>query len=249
MIVHVLGAAGWIPGAHETSCFMVEHNESLFFLDAGTGMSNLRHHETVLTKYKTLHILLSHYHLDHTIGLTYLLPYANNKVIRIYGPGKMAYPETTSYYMHSLFRQEFFSRRIESFSHDVKCLDFPSAQFTIDKTQIRVRQQAHSSPSFRISLDDKLIYATDTSFDPEEWVNERAALLLHECWDSGKSFDEASKHTSLQHFVRGIPTENFEKIVLVHQNPAWDNEDYRIIEDALSDSNITLAHDNMMLTV
>ena len=37
MTVHVLGAAGWIPGVNETSCIMVENKGSLFILDAGTG--------------------------------------------------------------------------------------------------------------------------------------------------------------------------------------------------------------------
>ena len=68
MTIHILGAAGWIPGVNETSCIMVENKETLFIMDAGTGLSNLRRYRAVLEKYDTVHLLLSHYHLDHMIG-------------------------------------------------------------------------------------------------------------------------------------------------------------------------------------
>ena len=71
MNIYILGAAGWIPGANETSCIMVENKGQLFILDAGTGLSNIRKYAHILDKYDTVHLLLSHYHLDHMIADRY----------------------------------------------------------------------------------------------------------------------------------------------------------------------------------
>lgn len=250
MKVYILGSAGWIPGDNETSSVMVECHDELFLLDAGTGLSNIRNYKSILLKYDTIHLILSHYHLDHTIGLIYLVPFVKDKKIRIYGPGRMAYPETTDYYIHALLRKEFFSRCIDDFSDDVQIIDFPSESFRIGKTKISVKEQIHSSPSFRIILDDKLIYATDTIFDPNSWKERSGVLLLHECWDyhrNAKTIND--KHTSLWQLKNQLPLNKFDKVVLIHQNPAWDVNDYESIEKSIAGTNLILAKDGMQLSV
>ena len=51
MIVTILGSNGWIPGKNETSAFMVEIDNTLILLDAGSGISNLRNYTEILNKY------------------------------------------------------------------------------------------------------------------------------------------------------------------------------------------------------
>ena len=178
MTIYILGSAGWIPGTNETSCIMVENRGELFILDAGTGMSNLRKYRGVLDRYDTVHLLLSHYHLDHMIGLIYIDPFIREKRFRVYGPGRMAYPETTEYYLHAFLRKEFFSRSIDTFSDDVRIMDFPAESFFIGDTKITVTEQKHSAPSFRITLDERLIYATDTVFQADAWSGISADVLF-----------------------------------------------------------------------
>ncbi|MEM9644114.1 MAG: ribonuclease Z, partial [Planctomycetota bacterium] len=63
-----LGTAGYHPNAHRhTSCYFLP--ESGLVLDAGSGLFRLAEH--IHTDF--LDILLSHAHLDHIVGLTYLL--------------------------------------------------------------------------------------------------------------------------------------------------------------------------------
>ncbi len=247
MKVYVLGAAGWIPGDNETSSVMVECQDSLFLLDAGTGLSNIKNYRSVLLKYDTIHIILSHYHLDHTIGIIYLDPFVRDKKIKIYGPGKMAYPETTSYYIHALLRTEFFSRSIDDFSDDVQLIDFPAETFYIGKTKVSVKEQQHSSPSFRIVLDDRLVYATDTTFDPDTWDKLSGTLLLHECWDYGHTIND--RHTSLWQLKNQLPLNRFDKVVLIHQNPFWDVGDFESIKKSIAGTNLVLAKDGMQLSI
>ena len=249
MNIYILGAAGWIPGANETSCIMVENKGQLFILDAGTGLSNIRNYTHILDKYDTVHLLLSHYHLDHIIGLSYIDPFIREKRFRVYGPGLMAYPETTDYYLHAFLRQEFFSRSIDAFSHDVQVLDFPGESFFIGDTKITVTRQKHSAPSYRIALDDRLIYATDLSFSEEAWEGVSADVLFHVCWEYREPGQDSYRHTSLLQLKEGLPLKSLGRIFLIHHNPVWGEEDFRKIREMTAGTNITLAEDGMEICI
>src|SRR3954463_15116925 len=64
----LLGTSGYHPSEQRhTACFMLP--EVGIVLDAGTGFFRVRDHLAA----STLDILLSHTHLDHVTGLTFLL--------------------------------------------------------------------------------------------------------------------------------------------------------------------------------
>ena len=68
MRLHCLGTVGYHPNdARHTSCYCLP--ESGIVLDGGTGAFRLAN----LIETETLDVLLSHAHLDHTFGLTFLL--------------------------------------------------------------------------------------------------------------------------------------------------------------------------------
>ena len=68
MQLHCLGTAGYHPNARRhTSCFFLP--ESGIVLDAGSGLFRLAEWVEV----RSLDVLLSHAHLDHTFGLTFLV--------------------------------------------------------------------------------------------------------------------------------------------------------------------------------
>ena len=68
MQLHCLGTAGYHPNEdRHTSCYFLP--ESGIVLDAGTGLFRLAE----LIETPTLDIVLSHAHLDHVAGLTFLL--------------------------------------------------------------------------------------------------------------------------------------------------------------------------------
>lgn len=249
MNIYILGAAGWIPGANETSCIMVENKGQLFILDAGTGLSNIRKYTYILDKYDTVNLLLSHYHLDHMIGLSYIDPFIRNKRFRVYGPGRLAYPETTEYYLRAFLRPEFFSGSIDKFSHDVKVLDFPEESFFIGDTKITVTRQKHSAPSYRITLDDRLIYATDLSFSADAWEGVSADVLFHECWEYKEPVHDSYRHTSLMQLKNQIPINSIGWIYLIHHNPDWGEDDFRRIREMIRGTNISLAEDGMEISI
>ncbi len=66
MLISFLGTNGWFPSdTGQTICTSIETEDELVFLDAGSGLSRLAGEK--LQKPAT--ILLSHLHLDHTVGL------------------------------------------------------------------------------------------------------------------------------------------------------------------------------------
>lgn len=157
----------------------------------------------------------------------------------------MGYSQSNDAYIRALLRNEFFSLSIDEFSENVNCIDFPDINFYIEDTKITINEQNHSAPSFRISIDDKLIYATDTIFNPKEWKKVYADLLLHECWSYEKK--HGNEHTSLYDLKEHLSPEKIKNIVLIHQNPVWEDNDIKMINEAIDGTNISMGYDGMMI--
>ena len=68
MKLHFLGTSGYHPTRQrDTACLMIP--ELGVILDAGSGIFRARE----LIETKELHIFLTHVHLDHVVGLTFLI--------------------------------------------------------------------------------------------------------------------------------------------------------------------------------
>ena len=180
----VLGSAGWMPRAgQETSCFLLETADQLVMLDAGTGVANLEFAAEALARHDRLSILLSHYHLDHLVGLMYLKRFTADRRVDVYGPGRPVYSKTTEEYVADLLQPDIYSSGHHGFAREVHYHDYGGQDFCVGNLPVAVRAQKHSSPSFELRLADLVTYATDTSFDPSAWENcSPSRLLLHECW-------------------------------------------------------------------
>lgn len=244
MILYNLGCEGWIPTQNETCCFLVEHKGHLIMLDAGTGVSNIVNYQDVLKKYDTLHIILTHYHLDHIAGLSYLPPFVRDKRLCIYGPGIPSYNKSTAEILNDFFQPHFFSRPLYQLAREVKCVDYAmDSFFSIDTILIHCKKQMHSSPSYSIRIDNELLYVTDTFFDARRWADEQTVkVLLHECWQLHDDINQ-HKHSSLDALLHGLPLNNFKKILLIHQNPMWDKQEIDQISKAIDGTNIFLPSD------
>lgn len=245
MKITVLGTSGWMSAAYQTSTIMVEHRNALILLDAGTGIVNLNQYQTVLDHYETIYILLSHYHLDHIIGLTYLLPYVKDKKLVIYGPGTPIYTQSCASYLEKLIQPPYFSRNLSQLAKEVHCRDYPAMQFTIEDITISLKLQTHDVPSLRITIDDQLIYASDTAFYKEDWTNCYGEVLLHECF----TYIEKShpKHTALHQLIYQLPCDHFQSIYLIHHHPLWDLKDYQTINEYCIDTNIQTGSDHLVI--
>ena len=247
MRLYALGCAGWIPGNNETSCFLIEHKNELIMLDAGTGVSNLKWYQNVWEKYDSFSIILSHFHLDHLIGLIYLPPFLKGKTMKIYGPGRPAYGKTTEEYLSEMFQTAFFPTPIQELADKVEIYDYSAGDFIIGEVSVKVREQKHTSPSFQICIDDTLVYATDVCFEKETWNHEqKAKVLLHECCEIEV---EDPTHTTLTNLLSGINPDQFEQIYLIHHNPEWSKQDWEVVEEMIEGSKIKVLQDRTVIGI
>lgn len=244
----VLGSAGWMPRAgQETSCFLLETQAELVMLDAGTGVANLGLATEALRRHDRLSVLLSHYHLDHLVGLMYLKRFAAGKRVDVYGPGRPVYPKTTREYAEDMLQGALYSSGPHGFAREVHYHDYGGRDFCVGDLSVAVREQSHSSPSFELRLGGLVTYATDTSFDASAWEGcAPSELLLHECWQAAAG---DPRHTSVEALAAGLPRDRFGRVLLVHHNPSWDEHERLQVEQVATRHRMELAHDGMTVTM
>ncbi|WP_373400122.1 MBL fold metallo-hydrolase [Algoriphagus halophilus] len=81
MIIKVWGCRGSLPSpgpeniiyGGNTSCVQVLYKDTCVILDGGSGIQRLG--KFLNPKIKEVHILLTHLHIDHTMGLGFFSPY------------------------------------------------------------------------------------------------------------------------------------------------------------------------------
>lgn len=242
----VLGSMGWMPSrGQQTACVLVEQDDELILLDAGTGVANLAAYSHVLGRHGRLSIILSHYHLDHVVGLMYLNRFVANMSVDVYGPGEPAYPCGTQKYLSDLLQPALYSLGPVGFAREVRCFDYAGEDFAVGNVRVQVRSQDHSAPSFELRLGDAIAYATDTCFDADAWAEyPQTSVLLHECWQSN---DGDARHSSTSSLVAGLPNDTFGKVVLIHQNPSWSEQERARVATSAASRGFELAFDGMHL--
>ncbi len=247
MKVVILGSGGWIPTkTSETCSYLVALENDLIILDTGTGTANLGQHQDLIGGYNTLNVVYSHYHLDHIIGFSYLIPWFGSKKINFYGPGEPYYQGGIKEILKMITAPVFHSVPIEDIAREVSFVDYDENGFKLGELYISINRQKHTAPSFGINIANKLHYATDTTVIDETFELARdTSLLLHECWDLSKEKD--SLHSSAEEIIKYSDKKAAGRIGLIHKNPLWGNEQYEVLSNLIKDRNVFLAEDGMII--
>ena len=146
-----------------------------------------------------------------------------------------------------MFQTAFFPTTISKLADKVEIYDYSAGDFQIGNVKIQVREQKHTSPSFQICIDEKLVYATDVCFENDVWNHAlKAKVLLHECCEIDV-YDPT--HTTLTHLMDGISEKQFENIYLIHHNAEWSEEDRKRVEEMIEGTKISVLHDGRILEI
>lgn len=177
MKLHCLGTAGYHPSeTRHTSCYALP--ECDLILDAGSGFFRVA---PLITR-PDLHILLSHTHLDHVFGLTFvldLLPTTPLERIHVYAQRK----KIEALCSH-LFHEDLFPVMPPIEWHALEDL---GDAFSVGETRVAWFPLQHpgGSVGYRLDWDStSLAYVTDTTSreDAEYWGHiQGVEWLLHEC--------------------------------------------------------------------
>lgn len=218
MQLHCLGTTGYHPNERRhTACYAIP--EAGIVLDAGSGLFRLPKIWTT----PTLDIFLTHAHLDHIVGLTYLLNIAHQipqVKTRIWGePEKL-----------DAIREHLFSKFIFPVLPDAQWCSIDSSQPIEVRGNGRLVSFPLSHPGgsvgYRIDWPDgpSIAYVTDTTGDPKaSYVDliQNCDLLIHECYFRDESAEWAQKtgHTWTSKAATVAAAANAKRLLLIHINP------------------------------
>jgi len=226
-----LGTNGYIPSrGRQTMSFLLLAEGAALLLDAGTGVARLAEPavRAALAGVARLDLLLTHYHLDHVVGLSFLPGVGRHlEGLRIHAPA----PPLTDFGPEALDRliaPPFFPIGFERWPMPVEVLPYRAGELEIGPFRLRVRRQKHPGGSAGIRVGDALAYTTDTVIDPETAELARGVdLLLHEAWlsDQEAARDDAGRtgHSAAGAVADLARRAGVARLGLVHHHPLRDD--------------------------
>ena len=221
----LLGSGGWIPfGSRATCCAMARSGDHALVLDAGSGLGRLVEAPDLLAGVRTMDIVLTHFHLDHVVGLAYLPALPLPAPPRIHGPGEWLYGASTGELLGRLVGHPFFAVDLDAIVSGVEEVDEAGVRLGAFDVSVRV-QERHNDPTLAVRIGDELAYCTDTSYDPgnEEFAS-GVAVLLHEAWYTEDAPREEATHSSAREAARVAAAAGAGRLVLIHVRPGADEE-------------------------
>lgn len=215
--IFLLGSGGWIPTSkRETCCAYVRDGARVLLIDAGTGVHRLVEHLELLAGVERVDIVLTHFHLDHVAGLSYLPALPRPPVV--WGPGKRLAGASTADILERLLGPPLFAVPLDALVSEVH--EVPEEVFGIDSFRIATRvQERHSHPTLAIRVDDALTYCTDTA--PDDANTDFAAgsrVLFHEAWYAAATTDDPI-HSAAGDAGRIAREAGVEQLILIHVHP------------------------------
>jgi ribonuclease BN (tRNA processing enzyme) len=228
-----LGLNGFFPShGRQTMCFLCTDDAAggaPLLLDAGTGLGRLREERVraCLEGVEQLDIVLTHYHLDHTVGLTYLSA-AWGRAARILAPAPPLVDFPPAEALARLIDPPLFPIPLDRFPIPVELCSYSSAEelSALLGTPVSLRRQQHPGGSVGLRLGD-LAYVTDTTADDAtvELVRD-CRLLLHEVWlsdeEAERNQNQLAGHAAVSAVARLAAAAGVAALAPVHHHPLRD---------------------------
>lgn len=220
MRLHCLGTTGYHPNSRQhTACYFLP--EAGILLDAGTGLFHL---SSLLrdSPLGQLDILLSHAHLDHVVGLTFLLnvmAMTELQTVRVHGTTDKL-QAVGEHLFHPLLFPVPPSFSLHEITADSQPLILPQAEVNFYSLE-------HPGGSVGMLLkiaSKRIAYITDTTpLVAPDWKQRLKGidLLLHECYFTDHHVDLAIRtgHCWLSAVTELVEAIRPKQTLLIHTNP------------------------------
>ncbi len=221
MKVILLGTNGWYSTEMgSTPCIIVDTVDRYVVFDAGEGIYKL---DSYIKEDKSIHLFLSHFHLDHIFGLHILGKFRFTQKLTIYGL------KGVKKALESVIRHPY-SAPISDLPY--RCEFVELSEGTYQKPfAFECRQLVHADPclGYRLELENKSIaYLTDTGVcDNLFELAKNTDLSILECSFKEKQSDAKWPHLSPNEAAEIAKKAKTKKLVLTH----FDASVYRTKED------------------
>lgn len=189
-------------------------------IDAGSGVERLVADRSLLEGVERLDLVLTHFHLDHVVGLAYLpgLRRAGGIPPRIWGPARALFGTSSDDVLRRIYAPPFFDADYGLIAAEVREL---SEEQAIGPFTLRTRlQRGHSTPTLALRFDDLLTYCTDTPYDAGNGAFATGSrVLMHEAWCTEGSPESTPIHSSGRDAGRVAGEAGVERLVIIHLHP------------------------------
>jgi ribonuclease BN (tRNA processing enzyme) len=244
--VELLGCGGAAPSAtRETACLLIREAERALLLDIGTGARRLVGDETRLSGVSHLHVLLTHFHLDHVCGLTYLPMIGGD--VTIWGPGAWLYGRPTAMIIAPLLQPPIAPTDI---SRTYAVNELRAGEQAVAGFRVRASPQPrHWAPTAGLRIEDAIALITDTPYEPTS-ADLAAGVehLLHEAWSSSAAPMYPEHDATAADAARVAAEAGATALTLIHINPRLLDPSI-LLEDAQATfEHVDIADDEMRLS-
>jgi ribonuclease BN (tRNA processing enzyme) len=224
----------------------VREGDAAVLIDAGTGVERLVSEPSLLDGVTRLDLVLTHFHLDHVVGLGYMpgLRGAGGMPPVIWGPAAAIGAGSSDEVLRRLCGPPFSDADFGLTAREVRELAIGEQEIGPFTLRTR-RQEGHSTPTLALRFGDWLTYCTDTPYDAgNESFAAGSRVLMHEVWMAHHSRREAEIHSSGRDAGRVARAAGVERLVLIHLSPLGGHEE--LLSEARTEfPGAELAHDGL----
>lgn len=220
MELRLLGSGGFAPSdRRETACALLRNGPEALLVDAGTGTRRLLTDRSLLDGVERLHVVLTHFHLDHVIGLFYLADV--DLPIAVWGAGERLEGVATRALVERLLGPPFAPPRFLEDFGEVHELDV-DRETAVGSFRVRARvQPLHSNQTLALRIGDALVWCTDTAHDAGNVELARGATVLcHEAFAVGGM----PNHSAARQAAEVAAAAGVQRLVLIHVDPLVEDE-------------------------
>jgi ribonuclease BN (tRNA processing enzyme) len=219
--VTFLGVRGWYPKKGQTASVLVKTKGGNYILDAGTGIYWL---DDFVDFRKPTCLLLSHFHLDHILGITAFQRIIKGKELTIYG--EKGVKKAVDRIMRKPIYPYYFNSPL--FDVKVRFKELEREQRIFDSV-VRTAHLEHADPVLGIRIENRgrsFVYATDTL--PSKATVKLARncdVLVHETYFSEEDLRGVkinTGHSSPKGAARVAKEAGAKGLFLFHFNPEYD---------------------------